>query len=119
MLLLRLRQLCIHPALLIDGEAHFYRHRTSNAADQVLSLAEQTIAKKEEIKQAIKEDAKRARTEVGPGFVELVKKKLLEAAVERIEAEHRGTEAAEDECAICMVRSLSRIREALKPADIP
>lgn len=24
-LLLRLRQLCIHPALLIDGEAHFSR----------------------------------------------------------------------------------------------
>ncbi|GAA5965007.1 hypothetical protein JCM8115_005679 [Rhodotorula mucilaginosa] len=81
-LLLRLRQLCIHPALLID--------------------AEQTIAKKEEIKQAIKEDAKRARTEVGPAFVELIKKKLLEAAVERIEAEHRGTEVAEDECAICV-----------------
>lgn len=116
MLLLRLRQLCIHPALLIDGEAHFYPHRTSDAADQVLStlLAEQTIAKKEEIKQAIKEDAKRARTEVGPGFVELVKKKLLEAAVERIEAEHRGTEVAEDECAICVVRSLSRIRDALE-----
>ncbi|GAA5866871.1 hypothetical protein JCM3774_004583 [Rhodotorula dairenensis] len=81
-LLLRLRQLCIHPALLID--------------------AEQTLAKKEEMKQASKEDAKRAKTEVGADFVQSVKKKLLEAAVDRIEAEHRGGEVAEDECAICV-----------------
>ncbi|GAA5992067.1 hypothetical protein JCM10908_000725 [Rhodotorula pacifica] len=81
-LLLRLRQLCIHPALLID--------------------AEETLAKKEEMKEAIKQDAKRAKMELGPEFVQLIKKRLLDAAVERIEAEHRGTEVAEDECAICV-----------------
>lgn len=71
------------------------------------------------MKQAIKEDAKRARTEVGPGFVELIKKKLLEAAVERIEAEHRGSEVAEDECAICVVRSLLHLRSLWNLADTP
>ncbi|GAA6022649.1 hypothetical protein JCM8202_005034 [Rhodotorula sphaerocarpa] len=81
-LLLRLRQVCVHPALIID--------------------AEQTLVKKEELKQAIKKDAARAEQEVGVAFVAALRKKLLNAAIERIEAERKGAAIAEDECAICV-----------------
>lgn len=71
----------------------------------VYAAAEQTLVKKEELKQAIKKDAARAEQEVGVAYVAALRKKLLNAAIERIEAERKGAAIAEDECAICVVRS--------------
>lgn len=68
------------------------------------------MAKKEEMKQQIKEDATRARREVGADFVALLRKKRLEVAVERVRAEQNGTEIAEDECAICVVGTCDQPR---------
>lgn len=66
--------------------------------------AEQTAAQQEEAKKAVKDEAKRAKIEVGKAFVDKIRKMRLDAAVERCNAEQQGTEAAGDECAICMVR---------------
>ncbi|BGP04654.1 hypothetical protein JCM10049v2_000456 [Rhodotorula toruloides] len=82
LLILRLRQICFHPALVAD--------------------AEKTAEHQEEAKEAVKDEAKRAKNEVGKAFVDKIRKMRLDAAVERCNAEQQGTDAAGDECAICM-----------------
>ncbi|GAA5972276.1 hypothetical protein JCM11641_002387 [Rhodosporidiobolus odoratus] len=81
-MLLRLRQVCIHPCLVAD--------------------AEQTLAKKEEATEALKEVVSRAADEVSMDFVRKVKKQRLDLVLERINAEKAGGEAADDECPVCM-----------------
>ncbi|GAA5891117.1 hypothetical protein JCM6882_006429 [Rhodosporidiobolus microsporus] len=80
-LLLRLRQVCFHPALVMD--------------------AEQTLANKENAKEKNKDEITRAADEVGMDFVNKVKKQRLELAVSRENAEESG-ENPEEECSVCM-----------------
>jgi len=82
-MLLRLRQLCFHPALIADAEA--------------------TLQKKEHDKERFATELARAKKEVGPEFVRKIKADRLESAVERAKAEKSGEEgsAGNDECSIC------------------
>ncbi|GAA6038972.1 hypothetical protein JCM8097_000134 [Rhodosporidiobolus ruineniae] len=81
-LLLRLRQLCCHPSLIVH--------------------AEETLAKREEDKNKLKDEVERAADEVGYDFVRKAKKQRLDLALARMQAEKDGSEAADDECPVCM-----------------
>ncbi|GAA5838313.1 hypothetical protein JCM9279_003196 [Rhodotorula babjevae] len=85
LLLLRLRQVCFHPALIID--------------------AEQTLASKEAAKQKVKDELVRAKKELGAPFVSKIRSSRLEAAVDRVktESEGKGAESAtNDDCPLCL-----------------
>ncbi|GAA6046597.1 hypothetical protein JCM3770_006230 [Rhodotorula araucariae] len=82
LLILRLRQVCFHPALIAD--------------------AEQTLAMQEEANGKLKNELARATKELGAEVVKKVRRARLEAAVERCQAERGGTEAASnDDCPLC------------------
>ncbi|GAA5826974.1 hypothetical protein JCM11251_002186 [Rhodosporidiobolus azoricus] len=81
LLLLRLRQVCLHPALVME--------------------AEQTLQNKEDAKKAIKNEVNRAADEIGMIFVNKIKEQRLELALARQKAEEGG-EVPEEECSICM-----------------
>ncbi|BGP44657.1 hypothetical protein JCM10450v2_000471 [Rhodotorula kratochvilovae] len=85
LLILRLRQVCFHPALIAD--------------------AEQTLAMQEEAKGKVKNELARAKKEMGLEVVKKIRRARLEAAVERCQAERegKGTEAASnDDCPLCL-----------------
>ncbi|CEQ38733.1 SPOSA6832_00205 [Sporobolomyces salmonicolor] len=81
-MLLRLRQVCLHPALVADAQA--------------------TLQRQEQNKYELKDELERAKTTVGGEFVRKAKKIRLEAAVERCKAEKDGDEARADECSVCL-----------------
>jgi SNF2 family DNA or RNA helicase len=81
-LLLRLRQICSHPALIQEGEA------------ALISPDEMD----DSITPEIHDELSRARNLVGPEFVAKMKLKLKETALRRIEAEKASMDAeVEDE----------------------
>ncbi|GAA5932237.1 hypothetical protein JCM3775_001168 [Rhodotorula graminis] len=85
LLLLRLRQVCFHPALIAD--------------------AEQTLASKEAAKQKVKDELVRAKQELGAPFVSKIRRSRLEAAVDRVKTESEGTgaeSANNDDCPLCL-----------------
>jgi len=87
-MLLRLRQLCFHPCLIADAEA--------------------TLEKKEQVKELVKTELKRAQKELGAEFVRKIKAERLEAAVARIRAERDGEDLeVSDECSICLEEVIS------------
>ncbi|GAA5878832.1 hypothetical protein JCM1840_000729 [Sporobolomyces johnsonii] len=81
-MLLRLRQVCFHPALVADAQA--------------------TLERKEQQKYELKDEVERAKTNVSAEFVRKAKKMRLEAAVERCKAEKAGDDARADECSVCL-----------------
>ncbi|KAJ7149019.1 P-loop containing nucleoside triphosphate hydrolase protein [Mycena crocata] len=84
-LLLRLRQLCSHPALIQENGSHF--------------LAPDEMDEPEEHR----DELGRARAVMGPEFVKKMKEKFKESALARIEAEKESPDAAADvdDCPIC------------------
>lgn len=82
-MLLRLRQLCFHPCLIADAEA--------------------TLEKKEQTKELVKNEIKRANKELGDKVVGKFKAQRLDAAVARVEAEKSAGESVQlDECSVCL-----------------
>ncbi|GAA5877102.1 hypothetical protein JCM16303_006167 [Sporobolomyces ruberrimus] len=82
-MLLRLRQLCFHPCLIADAEA--------------------TLEKKEQTKELVKNEIKRAYKELGDKVVGKFKAQRLDAAVARVEAEKSAGESVQlDECSVCL-----------------
>ncbi|GAA5916809.1 hypothetical protein JCM8208_004781 [Rhodotorula glutinis] len=85
LLLLRLRQVCFHPALIAD--------------------AEQTLASKEAARQKVKDELVRAKKELGAPLVSKIRRSRLDAAVDRVktESEGKGAESANnDDCPLCL-----------------
>lgn len=85
-LLLRLRQVCVHPTLITeDGRAY-------------LLPGEQRKDNEDK-----RDELARARTLVSPQFVEKMKNKLKDAATARLKAEKESLESSveDDECPIC------------------
>lgn len=80
-LLLRLRQICSHPALIQEGEAALI------APDEL----------DESITSEIRDEIFRARNLVGSAFVAKMKLKLKETALRRIEAEKASVDAEVDD----------------------
>ncbi|GAA5899596.1 uncharacterized protein JCM6883_005269 [Sporobolomyces salmoneus] len=90
-MLLRLRQLCFHPSLIADVEA--------------------TLEKKEQTKELVKVELKRAQKEVGAEFVRTMKAERLNLAIERVKLERSGDVeegAGNDECSICFDNILAQ-----------
>lgn len=87
-LLLRLRQICSHPALIQEGSAALVR---PDEEDE-FSTPE------------IHEELFRARDLVGQEFVDKMKQKLMEITLRRMEAEKESVDAVAEpeECPICM-----------------
>ncbi|TFK39291.1 SNF2 family N-terminal domain-containing protein [Crucibulum laeve] len=88
-LLLRLRQVCSHPSLIQEGGAAFI-HPGENDEDENMSLG-------------ISSELARARRLVSPEFVDKLKKKFIDSALSRIQAEKESADAAieDEECPIC------------------
>ncbi|GAA5908389.1 uncharacterized protein JCM6883_004376 [Sporobolomyces salmoneus] len=89
--LLRLRQLCFHPSLIADVEA--------------------TLEKKEQTKELVKVELKRAQKEVGAEFVRTMKAERLNLTIERVKLERSGDVeegAGNDECSICFDNILAQ-----------
>ncbi|KAJ7721949.1 SNF2 superfamily protein [Mycena maculata] len=84
-MLLRLRQLCSHPALIQENGSYFL------AADEADEPEE------------YRDDLARARAVMTPDFVKKMKEKFKEAALRRIEAEKESADATveQDDCPIC------------------
>jgi SNF2 family DNA or RNA helicase len=86
-LLLRLRQICSHPALIQEGETALV---TPDEMDESIATE-------------IRDELSRARNLVGSEFVAKMKFKLKETALRRIEAEKASVDAEveDEEASMC------------------
>lgn len=86
-LLLRLRQICSHPALIQEGSKALIRPDEEECSTLDAS-----------------EDLSRARQFVGSEFVDKMKQKFMEITLRRMEAEKESVDAVAEaeECPICM-----------------
>ncbi|KAJ7660054.1 SNF2 family N-terminal domain-containing protein [Mycena rosella] len=84
-MLLRLRQLCSHPALIQENGSYFLAPEESDDTEE------------------FREELSRARVVMSPQFVTEMKKKFKEAALLRIQAEKESPDAVadQDDCPIC------------------
>ncbi|KAJ7076087.1 SNF2 superfamily protein [Mycena belliarum] len=84
-MLLRLRQLCSHPALIQENGSYFLAPDEADDAEE------------------FREELSRARATMSPEFVRKMKDKFKEAALKRIQAEKESPDAIpeQDDCPIC------------------